>query len=723
MTAQSPPDPPSPLPPRPQDSDQARLRLYFIVLSLSLTLFIIGLCALEYWEARLAAIEQAETDCRSTFNKDLVYRRWAAGHGGVYVPITETTPPNPYLEHIAERDITTPSGKRLTLMNPAYMTRQVFEMGKIQYGAQGHLTSLKPIRPENAPDAWEAKALQDIAAGAKEVVAVEMLGAEAYVRMIRPMKTEEGCLKCHAQQGYKLGDIRGGISVSVPIAPYLAAALNHASPVFWGYGIIWALGLTGFVVTKNRFHYALLIRREGEDDLRASEARYKDFFESNSSTMLVIDPASGDIVDANPAASAFYGWSRDELRAKKISELNISTPEEIASAMTGAKTKARTHFIFQHRLADETVRDVEVYTGPLLTPTKNLLFSIVHDISDRLRTEKALHDSEEFLRETQEVAGLGTYDLDIITGQWQSSEILNTIFGIDKYFARTLYGWRSIIHPEDRQMMMDYLTNEVIGQHQGFDKEYRIIRPSDRAERWLHGLGRLEFDAQGHPVRMIGTVRDITERKLAEDKLRRSLQEKEVMLKEIHHRVKNNMQVIYSLLNLQASSIKDATVRAMFEESKNRINSMAIIHEKLYRSKDFAFIDFKEYLQGLVVGIAETYKRHDIVFTVEMGHLALDVNVGVPCGLIVNELVSNCLKHAFPEGRQGTVTLGVSRDREGHNILTVADNGIGLPLEIDFRNTQSLGLQLVSVLSGQLHGTIELSRDKGTKFTIIFPGS
>ncbi len=215
---------------------------------------------------------------------------------------------------------------------------------------------------------------------------------------------------------------------------------------------------------------------------------------------------------------------------------------------------------------------------------------------------------------------------------------------------------------------------------------------------------------------------EISERKQAEDLILRSLKEKEVMLKEIHHRVKNNMQVIHSLLSLQAKTSTDKTVRALFEESQNRIQSMSLIHEKLYRSKDMARIDFKDYLQSLVQGIAGTFKRHDVRLSVDMESFEIDVNTGIPCGLIINELVSNSLKHAFPEGRTGTITLGIRKDSLGNNVLTVADNGIGFPESIDFRNTTSLGLQLVNVLTGQIHGTVELVRNGGTTFRITFPG-
>ena len=214
---------------------------------------------------------------------------------------------------------------------------------------------------------------------------------------------------------------------------------------------------------------------------------------------------------------------------------------------------------------------------------------------------------------------------------------------------------------------------------------------------------------------------DLTERKQAEAETQRVLQEKTVLLKEIHHRVKNNMQVVYSLLDLQAKGIVDPATRAKFEESRNRVMSMALIHENLYRSDDLASIDFNKYLQELTRGIAETYNQSWVAIVVDMEPLALDINVGIPCGLIINELVSNCFKYAFPEGRKGEIRLGIRRDNEGNNILSVEDNGIGFPATVDCKNTTSLGLQIVNVLTRQIHGNITLTSDTVTKFSVTFP--
>jgi len=184
----------------------------------------------------------ARLEAIASFNKDTVYRRWATMHGGVYVPITAQTPSNPYL-NVPEHDISTPSGKKLTLVNPAYMTRQVHELGEQQYGLQGHITSLKPLNPGNAPDSWESEALQSFETGNSEVASIQTIKGEPYLRLIRPFITEEGCLKCHKHQGYKVGDVRGGISLAVPMGPYLSAAKRRTIHIAEGLGFLWLIGV------------------------------------------------------------------------------------------------------------------------------------------------------------------------------------------------------------------------------------------------------------------------------------------------------------------------------------------------------------------------------------------------------------------------------------------------------------------------------------------------
>jgi len=197
-------------------------------------------------------LEMARIQARVAYEKDIIYRRWNAGYGGVYVPVGEEAQPNPYLSDMAERDITTPSGRQLTLMNPAYMTRQAHELAEKESGVRGHITSLNPIRSENAADPWEAEALRAFERGETEISSVEQMQGRKYMRLMRPLITEKGCLKCHASQGYQEGEIRGGISVSIPMDPLRLVERKQIFTLAMGHGLLWLMGLAAIILGEKR---------------------------------------------------------------------------------------------------------------------------------------------------------------------------------------------------------------------------------------------------------------------------------------------------------------------------------------------------------------------------------------------------------------------------------------------------------------------------------------
>jgi PAS domain S-box-containing protein len=229
-------------------------------------------------------------------------------------------------------------------------------------------------------------------------------------------------------------------------------------------------------------------------------------------------------------------------------------------------------------------------------------------------------------------------------------------------------------------------------------------------------------DASGQIIGASTIARDITERKQVEAQLKASLQEKEVLLREIHHRVKNNLQVVSSLLNLQAQAIQDPRIRAYFHDSQDRIQSMALIHEKLYQSTDLAQIDFAEYLRDLATSLVRSYclGQGPLALKISTEEVCFNIATAIPCGLLLHELLSNCVKHAFPGGRSGTIEVTLRRNPRRTFVLTVSDDGVGLPPGLDVHTTSSLGIQLVHLLAAQLHGTVRFEQHEGTTVTLTF---
>ena len=302
-----------------------KLKRNLIILSCVWTLIIGFSLSISYFQARDTARESATAAARSLFTKDVLYRHWNANHGGVYVPITESTQPNPYLTQIKNRDIQTRSGKRLTLINPAYMTRQVHELGLESKGIGGDITSLDPIRPANAPDSWQKKALQEFEQGADEYVSVKKSQGKDHLRFMRPLMTEKACLKCHAQQGYKVGDVRGGISVILPMGPYVSGMPKQMAFLGSIYGIIWLLGLSGLGLGYI-FNKRLIIEQ------RKAEEEYEQVFNGTQDAMFLVrveDAGSFRFIRNNESHQTATGISLEAIRDK--------TPEQLLGKELGEK--------------------------------------------------------------------------------------------------------------------------------------------------------------------------------------------------------------------------------------------------------------------------------------------------------------------------------------------------------------------------------------------------
>lgn len=340
------------------------------------------------------------------------------------------------------------------------------------------------------------------------------------------------------------------------------------------------------------------------------------------------------------------------------------------------------------------------------------------------RARKLLQNNQKILKRREEHLSLITDNMmDLITqsdanGVYQYvSPSAQKILGYDpqKMLGKNILDF---VHPDDLDKVKSSIQ-KAVDTGSPNETEYRYKKASG-GYIWIETAGNPIF---GHGNDLKGFVcssRNIDDRKHAEEQIRTSLEEKEVLLKEIHHRVKNNMQIISSLLNLQSRSVKDENSLEILKESQNRVKSMAMIHESLYRTHNLARINFEKYIQNLVSGLFSSYGINPgtIKTKLDLDDVLLDIDTAIPCGLILNELVTNSLKHAFPKGREGEMNVVLSQEDKNNMKIIVSDNGIGFPENIDFRNTESLGLQLVNTLVGQLKGEIKLEKDNGTKFSI-----
>ncbi len=378
-----------------------------------------------------------------------------------------------------------------------------------------------------------------------------------------------------------------------------------------------------------------------------------------------------------------------------------------------------------------------------------------------------LRKSEERFRSLSACSPVGIFLTDVEGNYTYMNPLCQSICGFTLEESDT-EGWLRSVHPEDRERVKaDW--SAWTQKDREYSNEFRLQTQAGIV-LWVHIRSSLMVSAQGEIIGHVGTIEDITERKQAESALYKannkleirvqertaelirineslqaeiaerkrveqalresnqlfqaSLMEKEVLLKEIHHRVKNNLQIISSLLNLQSEYIQDKQDLDIFKVSQNRIESMALIHEKLYQCKDLAQIEFAEYIQDLIANLFCSYEVNSnaISLNINIDNIFLGIDVAIPCGLMLNELILNCLKHAFPSGRAGEIRIDLSSNNENQYTLIVSDNGIGFPQDLDFQNTDSLGLQLVNALTNQLGGTIELNRKVGAEFKITFPG-
>ncbi|HVI86892.1 MAG TPA: PAS domain S-box protein [Dongiaceae bacterium] len=455
------------------------------------------------------------------------------------------------------------------------------------------------------------------------------------------------------------------------------------------------------------------IRQRGRDVFRR-------VVEAAPSAMLVIG-RDGSIVLTNAQVEQLFGYARHELLGQSI---EILVPERYRDGHPGlrqgffARPQSRPMGAGRDLYGlrkDGSEFPVEIGLNPIETEDGTLVLSSIIDLSPRKRVEERFRRVVEAAPSAMVMinsAGL----IEMVNNQAER------LFGYDR---TELLGQsvEALVPARFRQHHPQLRSNffaDLQSRPMGAGRDLYALRKDGSEFPVEIGLNPIETE---DGTMVLSAIVDISDRKQKEQRIEEALEEKNILLAEIHHRVKNNLQIVHSLLDLQSARLTDQAAIEMLNDSKNRVSSMALIHQILYQSKDFAEIDFRSVLDSLVPTLVQSYRISPTTIDVRLDteNVPLALNAAIPCGLIVNELISNALKHAFPAGRSGRLSVSMKQDDRDIVELRVEDDGIGIPSEIDFETTSTLGLQLVQLLTSQLKGTLDINRVNPTCFTIAFP--
>jgi PAS domain S-box-containing protein len=467
-------------------------------------------------------------------------------------------------------------------------------------------------------------------------------------------------------------------------------------------------------------------RKKAEDQIRASEERYRAIYNQAFIGIAQVS-IEGEFMQVNEQLCHIMGYSKEELIGKTFMEItHDDNMEESIRYRTLLLDGRIENFTLEKKYIHKSGSIIHAnLTSSLVRNSEgepDYFVSVFQDITERRRTEEKIEMQAAKLNAIIESSShlIWTVDRDIRLTSFNKnySDVIYSNYGLKPHVGMSLVEGEMVTDQEYNDFWLKKYQLAFGGEPQHFE-----TRMTDRngKEGWRETYLNPIYGPDNRITEVSGIGHDITEKKQSEEKIKQSLKEKEVLLKEVHHRVKNNLQVISSILNLQSSYIKDVNTLNLLKESQNRIKSMAFIHESLYQTKDFTSINFSEYIVNLSKNLVHSYSSYDndIELRLDIEDVFLNLDLAIPCGLIINELVSNSLKYAFLADDEGEIVVGLHV--KGDNLeLVISDNGVGLPKHIDYRNTESLGLQLVVTLVDQLNGTIKLDNRKGTKYTITF---
>jgi len=473
-------------------------------------------------------VQEARINAAASFEKDIVFRHWNAEYGSVYVPVTEKTPPNPFLD-APHKEVVTEDGTALTLINPAYMIRQVHELAREYYGIRGHITSLNPIRPQNAPDSWEAAALNLFQQGIQEVYSEEIMEGKPYLRFMRPLTTEKECLKCHEKQGYREGDVRGGISISVPLEPYFTIHSDRVKFSVWMIAFIWIAGIGSFFYGTNSINKLNKIKEEVEEKRKLVEEKLiqKHYYLEKAMELGQIGTWEFDLLD-----NRLY-WADENCRIFGLPEGSVVDYElfiervhpddrEYVYQKWKAGIEGKPFNIVHRLLVDGNIKWVREKAYIEFDEGGKAIKAIgfTQDITVPKQTEEALKESEERYKEFVE----GTNDLIIRVDKdiklTYANHISTKVFGLSPQDCIDMSAF-DFIHPDDRKPTRDWIEDLVASQKLYGTIENRQVSQKGGVRRLFWNFS-FHYDNNGNLTGINGIARDITERKQMETQILQS---------------------------------------------------------------------------------------------------------------------------------------------------------------------------------------------------------
>jgi PAS domain S-box-containing protein len=465
-------------------------------------------------------------------------------------------------------------------------------------------------------------------------------------------------------------------------------------------------------------------RKRAQDDLRKSEEKYRLCFTNVTDVIFTID-LNTVILSVSPSVERLSGYKPEELTGRSIYDLDILAPESLENAQSDIQRVLAGNpiesEIYEFITKDGAKKTMEISLAPFYREGKIVaLVSVARDVTERKRAEEALKESEAKYRSLVEHSNDAIYLLynrkfEIINRKFE--EILGVTY---EDVQKPDFDFINLVKPEERYFIEERMKRILDGKEVEPRYQFTAITPGGRECVLETSVSYVPYK---DGIAVQGILRDITARIEAENMIRRNLHEKEVLLREVHHRVKNNLSVITSLLSLQSSRIKTKKQAiAAFKESRDRIYAMAMVHEKLYQSENFSEINLKSYTEMVARNLLQVYgPRTNIVYNFRIEDINIDINRAIPCGLILNELITNAIMHAFPHRDAGIIDISFRRLKNKSFEMVVRDNGIGLPKDIEVKKAESLGLKLITILTEQLNGQLSINIKDGTEFIIGFP--